>query len=56
MKELKKSNNNESINLENGNTPQEKIMNKVNQTFDEMVQEVRDMINENNESVNKEQS
>ncbi|MEK4029583.1 hypothetical protein MKZ02_13740 [Pseudobacillus sp. FSL P4-0506] len=53
---MKKSNNNENMDFENGNTPQDKIMNRVNQTFDDMVQEVRSMINENNEAVNKEQS
>ncbi|WP_176713701.1 hypothetical protein [Pseudobacillus wudalianchiensis] len=53
---MKKGNNNESSNVGNGNTSQDEIMNRVNQTFDEMVQEVRSMINDNNEAVNREQS
>jgi actin-like ATPase involved in cell morphogenesis len=30
-------------------TNQEKVMNRVNQTFEQMVQDVRNMINENNQ-------
>lgn len=34
------------------NTEQEQIMNRVNQTFQQMVQDVRNMIDENNQEKN----
>lgn len=34
------------------NTEQEQIMNRVNQTFEQMVQDVRNMIDENNQEKN----
>ncbi|WP_191991731.1 hypothetical protein [Bacillus aerolatus] len=47
-----KKDNNESINFQNNDTPQDAIMNKVNQTFDEMVQDVKNIINENDQGSN----
>ncbi len=34
------------------NTEQEQIMNRVNQTFEQMVQDVKNMIDENNQEKN----
>lgn len=34
------------------NTEQEQIMNRVNQTFEQMVQDVKNMIDENNQGKN----
>ena len=34
------------------NTEQEQIMNRVNQTFEQMVQDVRNMIDQNNQEKN----
>ncbi|GIN21295.1 hypothetical protein [Siminovitchia fordii] len=44
--------NKESINYQNNDTPQDSIMNKVNQTHDEMVQDVKNLINENDKESN----
>ncbi|MFD1706726.1 hypothetical protein ACFSCZ_08150 [Siminovitchia sediminis] len=42
-----------SMNFENSATPQDEIMNKVNQTYDEMVQDVKNLINENDKENNE---
>jgi hypothetical protein len=38
------------------NTEQEQIMNRVNQTFEQMVQDVKNMIDENNQDKNNQMS
>ncbi|HZG71413.1 MAG TPA: hypothetical protein VEY51_07715 [Chondromyces sp.] len=45
-------NHNERINVENADTPQDAIMNRVNQTFDQMVEDVKNLINKNTEESN----
>ncbi|WHY81414.1 hypothetical protein [Siminovitchia fortis] len=40
-------------NFQNNDTPQDAIMNKVNQTFDEMVHDVKNLIDENDRESNK---
>ena len=42
----------ESINYQNNDTSQDSIMNKVNQTLDEMVQDVKNLVNENDKESN----
>ena len=46
--------NHESINFDNVHTDQGETMNRVNQTFDKLKQEVKDMINENNKAIDNE--
>lgn len=52
--EVKKveKNNNESTNFQSDDAPQDTIMIRVNQTFDQMEQEVKDLINKNTQEVN----
>jgi|GraSoiStandDraft_13_1057314.scaffolds.fasta_scaffold801826_1 hypothetical protein len=47
---MKVKDNNESINYQNVNSPQDEIMNRVNQTYNKMKQEVKSMIDENNKA------
>lgn len=48
--------NKNSENSQREAAPQDEMMNKVNQTFDEMVQDVRNLINENDKESNMKQS
>lgn len=47
---IKVKDNNESIDYQNVNSPQDETMNRVNQTFDKIKQEVKNMIDENNKA------
>jgi hypothetical protein len=42
--------NNKSIDYQNAHTNQDEIMNRVNQTYDKLKQEVKNMIDENNQA------
>src|SRR5690606_41414581 len=55
LAEVKKvgKDNKKGNNFQNNDTPQDAIMNKVNQTFDEMVQDVKNLIDENDRESNK---
>jgi hypothetical protein len=45
---------NEGIEYQNSGTPQDAVMNRVNQTFDKMTEDVKNMVDENERKNNKE--
>jgi hypothetical protein len=47
---MKVKDNDESINYQNVNSPQDETMNRVNQTYDKIKQEVKNLIDENNKA------